>query len=143
MQKSVLVLYPMCSVQSSRRSSISDVELWGYRPFSVELPGFRFGEFPARSSRAFVQNPSKLQGNVYIKVQLPLLEVQRGPPHDLTKTVEFEQDLSLILEGFGTALKNSFLVPTHCFQSRALAKIAFHGLSFGRIVGLVLSSRSL
>ena len=29
----------------------------------------------------------------------------------MTKTVKFDTDLSLILEGFETALKNSFLVP--------------------------------
>ena len=31
-----------------------------------------------------------------LRLELPVLEVQRGPPHDLTKTVEFEQDLGLI-----------------------------------------------
>ena len=31
-----------------------------------------------------------------LRLELPVLEVQRGPPHDLTKTDEFEQDLSLI-----------------------------------------------
>ena len=46
-----------------------------------------------------------------LRLELPVLEVQRGPPHDLTKIVKFEEDLSLILEGFETALKNSFLVP--------------------------------
>ena len=46
-----------------------------------------------------------------LRLELPVLEVQRGPPHDLTKTVEFDTDLSLISEGFETALKNSFLAP--------------------------------
>ena len=46
-----------------------------------------------------------------LRLELPVLEVQRGPPHDLTKTVEFDKDLGLILEGFETALQNSFLVP--------------------------------
>ena len=31
-----------------------------------------------------------------LRIELPVIEVQRGTPHDLTKTVEFEQDLSLI-----------------------------------------------
>ena len=46
-----------------------------------------------------------------LRLELPLLEVQRAPPHDLTKTVIFEQYLSLIWEGFETALQNRFLVP--------------------------------
>ena len=46
-----------------------------------------------------------------LRLELPVLEVQRGPPHDLTQTVEFDTDFSLILEGFEAALKNSFLVP--------------------------------
>ena len=43
-------------------------ELGRHGPFSRELLGFAFGVFPARSSRVFAQNPSKLQGNVHIKV---------------------------------------------------------------------------
>ena len=43
-----------------------------------------------------MQNLAKLHENVHIKVELRVFEVQRGPPHDLTKTDEFEQDLSLI-----------------------------------------------
>ena len=31
-----------------------------------------------------------------LRLELPVLEVQRGLPHDLTQTDEFEQDLSLI-----------------------------------------------
>ena len=58
-----------------------------------------------------MQNRAKLHENEHIKVELQVFEVQRGPPHDLTKTVKFEQYLSLIWEGFETALKNSVLIP--------------------------------
>ena len=67
LQNSFLVSHPMLSVQSSRENCISRVELWRNRPFSGELPGVVFGVFPARSSRVFAQNHSKLQGNVHIK----------------------------------------------------------------------------
>ena len=86
----------MLSFQSSRENCISRVEFWRNRPFSGELPGFGFGGFPVRSSTAFMQNRAKLHENEHIKVELRVFEVQRGPPHDLTKTDEFEQDLRLI-----------------------------------------------
>ena len=105
LQNSFLVPNPMLSVQSSRGNCISRVELWRNRPFSGELPGFWFGGFPVQSSTAFMQNRAKLHENEHIKVELRVFEVQRGPPHDLTKTDEFEQDLSLILDGFETAGK--------------------------------------
>ena len=37
--------------------------------------------------------------------------VQRGPPHNLTKTVKFEHDLCLIRAGVEMVLKNSVLIP--------------------------------
>ena len=43
-------------------------ELGRHGPFSGELPRFAFGVFPARSSRVFAQNHSKLQRNVHIEV---------------------------------------------------------------------------
>ena len=43
-----------------------------------------------------MQNLAKLHENAHIELELRVFEVQRGPPHDLTKTDEFEQDLSLI-----------------------------------------------
>ena len=58
-----------------------------------------------------MQNRAKLHENKHIKVELRVFEVQRGPPHDVTQNAKFEQDLSLIWEGFETALKNSFLIP--------------------------------
>ena len=86
----------MLSVQSSRGNNISGIELCRNGLFSGELPGFGFGGFPVRSSTAFMQNRAKLHENKHIKVELRVFEVQRGPPHDLTKTDEFDQDLSLI-----------------------------------------------
>ena len=58
-----------------------------------------------------MQNRGKLHENEHIKVELRVFEVQRGPPHDLTKTDEFEQEFSLIWDGFETVLQNRFLVP--------------------------------
>ena len=60
---------PVLSVQSYRRNSISGIELWRNRPFSVELPVFGFGGFPVRSSTACIQNPAKLRENGHIKVK--------------------------------------------------------------------------
>ena len=96
MKNSFLIPHPLLSVQSSRENHISGVELWRNGPFRGELPGFGFGGFPVRSSTGFEQNRAKLHENEHIKVELRVFEVQRGPPHDLTKTDEFEQDLSLI-----------------------------------------------
>ena len=96
LKNSFLIPHPLLSVQSSRENCISRVELWANRPFRGELPGFGFGGFPVRSSTAFMQNRAKLHKNKHIKVELRVFEVQRGPPHYLTKTNEFEQDLSLI-----------------------------------------------
>ena len=92
----VLKVQRVLLVQSSRSNCISRVELWRNPPFNGELPGFEFGGFPVRSSTAFIQNPAKHHENVHIKVELPVLKVQRALPHDLTRTVQFEQDLSLI-----------------------------------------------
>ena len=46
-----------------------------------------------------------------LRSELPHLEVQRGPPHDLSKKVQHEQDLSLFLKGFLTQVRNSFPPP--------------------------------
>ena len=86
----------MLSVQSSRENHISGVELWRNGPFRGELPGFGFGGFPMRSSATFTQNRAKLHKMSTLRLELPVLEVQRGPPHDLIKTDKFEQDLGLI-----------------------------------------------
>ena len=96
MQNRFLVPHPMLSVQSYRRNSISKVELWKNRPFSGELPVFGFRGFLVKSSTAFMQKSPELHENVHIKSELPVLDVQRGPTQDFTKTVQFEQDLSLI-----------------------------------------------
>ena len=68
LKNSILISHRMVSVRSSGENVISGVELWRNGSFSGELPGFVFGVFQARSSRVFAQNPSKLQGNVHIKV---------------------------------------------------------------------------
>ena len=51
---------------------------------------------PSAKLHSFYAKRAKLHENEHIKVELRVFEVQRGPPHDLTKTDEFEQDLSLI-----------------------------------------------
>ena len=78
----------MLSVQNYRRNSISKVELWVNRPFSGELPMFGFRGFLVESSIAFMQTSPELHENVHIKSELPVLESQRGPPYDFTKTIE-------------------------------------------------------
>ena len=79
----------------------------------LELP--RFG-FPARSSRGFI----------------PLLEVQRGPPHDLTQNAKIEQDLILILKGFETALQNSFLSPHPLLSVQSYRRNSISGTELWR-----------
>ena len=64
------------------------------------------------------------------KVQLPLLEVQRGLPYDLTKTDEFEQDLSL--DGFETAWKNSFLISHRMLSVQSTRRNVISGVELRR-----------
>ena len=99
-KSSVLVPHPMLSVQSSRRNSISGIELWRNRPFSVELLGFWFEGFLVRSSTAFMQNPSKLHENVRIKVRAPTSWSPKGSPTRFSpkrsKWRKFESDFDKI-----------------------------------------------
>ena len=61
--------------------------------------------FPVQSSTVFMQNCAKINENEHIKVRAPSPWGPKDPhTHDLTQTVKFEQDLSLIWEGFETAL---------------------------------------
>ena len=58
--------YPMLSVQSPRRNSISGVELWSHRSFSEELPEFGFRVFPVRGSTASVSVRDGYIGHVFL-----------------------------------------------------------------------------
>ena len=60
-----------------------------------------------------------------LRSELPHLEVQRGPPHDLSKKVQHEQDLSLFLKGFLTQVRNSFPPPPNGASPELQEKLYF------------------
>ena len=96
LKNSFLIPHPLLSVQSSRENHISGVELWRNGAFRGELPGFGFGDSQCGAPQLLHRIVPSFTKMCTLRLELPVLAVQRGPPHDLTKTVKFEQDLNLI-----------------------------------------------